>query len=72
MNMSKASGSSPEVSEPTATTVLRPGFRRGERVLRTAMVGVTDPESPTPAGAADPVAADAAADDQPGAGPAVG
>jgi molecular chaperone GrpE len=63
---------SPEVSEPTATTVLRPGFRRGERVLRTAMVGVTDPESPAPAGAADPVAADAAADDQPGAGPAVG
>jgi molecular chaperone GrpE len=26
------------------TTVLRPGFRRGERVLRTAMVAVTDPE----------------------------
>ncbi len=37
---------SPEVSVPTATTVLRPGFRRGDRVLRTAMVGVTDPESP--------------------------
>jgi molecular chaperone GrpE len=41
---------SPEVSVPTATTVLRPGFRRGDRVLRTAMVGVTDPETPaTPA-----------------------
>jgi molecular chaperone GrpE len=37
---------SPDVSVPTATTVLRPGFRRGDRVLRTAMVGVTDPESP--------------------------
>ncbi|MGY1749368.1 nucleotide exchange factor GrpE [Modestobacter sp. SYSU DS0511] len=39
---------SPDVSEPTATTVLRPGFRRGDRVLRTAMVGVTEPESPAP------------------------
>jgi molecular chaperone GrpE len=37
---------SPDVSVPTATTVLRPGFRRGDRVLRTAMVGVTDPEAP--------------------------
>jgi molecular chaperone GrpE len=40
---------SPDVSVPTATTVLRPGFRRGDRVLRTAMVGVTDPESPAAA-----------------------
>src|SRR3954469_17095652 len=40
---------SPEVTEPTATTVLRPGFRRGDRVLRTAMVGVTDPEAPAAA-----------------------
>ncbi len=31
---------SAEVTVPTATTVLRPGFRRGERVLRPAMVGV--------------------------------
>ncbi|TFV92285.1 nucleotide exchange factor GrpE [Blastococcus sp. CT_GayMR20] len=37
---------SSEVSVPTATTVLRQGFRRGDRVLRTAMVGVTDPEHP--------------------------
>jgi molecular chaperone GrpE len=34
---------------PTATTVLRQGFRRGDRVLRTAMVAVTDPESPAAA-----------------------
>jgi molecular chaperone GrpE len=34
---------SPEVSVPTATTVLRQGFRRGDRVLRTAMVAVSDP-----------------------------
>src|SRR4051812_37019012 len=37
---------SSEVGVPTATTVLRQGFRRGDRVLRTAMVAVTDPESP--------------------------
>ena len=46
--------SSPDVAVPTATTVLRPGFQRGERVLRTAMVGVTDPENPAPA--AEPTA----------------
>jgi molecular chaperone GrpE len=40
---------SSEVTVPTATTVLRPGFRRGDRVLRTAMVAVTDPEQPAPA-----------------------
>ena len=48
---------SPDVSVPTATTVLRQGFRRGDRVLRTAMVAVTDPESP----AAQPAAAQSAA-----------
>ena len=40
---------SPDVSVPTATTVLRQGYRRGDRVLRTAMVAVSDPESPAPA-----------------------
>ncbi|TKJ28523.1 nucleotide exchange factor GrpE [Blastococcus sp. CCUG 61487] len=40
---------SAEVAVPTATTVLRQGFRRGDRVLRTAMVAVTDPEHPAPA-----------------------
>ena len=35
---------SSEVDAPTATTVLRQGFRRGDRILRTAMVAVTDPE----------------------------
>ncbi|MGY1789232.1 nucleotide exchange factor GrpE [Geodermatophilus sp. SYSU D00803] len=34
---------SDQVTVPTATTVLRQGFRRGERVLRTAMVSVTEP-----------------------------
>jgi molecular chaperone GrpE len=36
---------SDEVEVPTATTVLRQGFRRGDRVLRTAMVAVTAPAS---------------------------
>ncbi|MCV2490222.1 nucleotide exchange factor GrpE [Geodermatophilus sp. YIM 151500] len=40
---------STEVDVPTATTVLRQGFRRGERVLRTAMVAVSDPASPAAA-----------------------
>jgi molecular chaperone GrpE len=41
---------SADVSVPTASTVLRQGFRRGERVLRTAMVAVSEPEHPAPAG----------------------
>jgi molecular chaperone GrpE len=64
------SDSSPDVSVPTATTVLRPGFRRGDRVLRTAMVGVTDPEGPVAAPAAGAVVDGEI--DQPGAGPAAG
>ncbi|MHA6801629.1 nucleotide exchange factor GrpE [Bounagaea algeriensis] len=35
---------SSEVSGPTVTTVMRRGYRFGERVLRPAMVGVTDHE----------------------------
>jgi len=54
---------SAEVSVPTATTVLRQGFRRGDRVLRTAMVAVTDPENPAPAGAPDAAPADDARDE---------
>lgn len=41
---------SAEVARPTCTTVLRRGYRHGERLLRAAMVGVTDPEGPAPAG----------------------
>lgn len=36
---------SPEVTGPTVTTVLRRGYRFGERVLRPAMVAVTDHEA---------------------------
>ena len=55
---------STEVTEPTATTVLRPGFRRGDRVLRTAMVAVSEPAG----GAAAAAAADAAVQDATGSG----
>ncbi|MGY1752836.1 nucleotide exchange factor GrpE [Blastococcus sp. SYSU D01042] len=54
---------SADVAVPTATTVLRQGFRRGDRVLRTAMVAVTDPESPAPAGDGVPADPGAAATD---------
>jgi molecular chaperone GrpE len=37
----------PDVSQPTVTAVLRRGYRLGERMLRPAMVAVTDAESPT-------------------------
>ena len=60
---------SAEVQVPTATTVLRQGFRRGDRVLRTAMVAVTDPEHPVAAAPADE-ATDGTAPAQPGEGPA--
>lgn len=53
---------SADVAVPTATTVLRQGFRRGERVLRTAMVAVTEPE-PAPAGDGVPADPGAAATD---------
>ncbi len=38
---------SEDVDVPTATTVLRQGFRRGDRVLRTAMVAVSEPAGGT-------------------------
>ncbi|HZD14018.1 MAG TPA: nucleotide exchange factor GrpE [Pseudonocardiaceae bacterium] len=34
-----------DIFEPTVTAVLRPGYRFGERVLRPAMVAVTDAEA---------------------------
>lgn len=42
------------VTEPTCTTVMRPGFRYQERLLRPAMVGVT---APIAAGMQEPTAA---------------
>jgi molecular chaperone GrpE len=51
---------SSDVQVPTATTVLRQGFRRGDRVLRTAMVAVTEPDRPVEQPAAAPTAGDPA------------
>ena len=59
---------SPDVAVPTASTVLRQGFRRGDRVLRTAMVAVSDPESPATA----PPGPATAAPEQPADDPAAG
>ena len=47
---------SPDVDYPMVTTVLRQGYRRGDRVLRTAMVAVTDPEVPSAAPAEEKAA----------------
>jgi len=50
------------VTEPTCTKVLRKGYRHGERLLRPAMVGVTDPapaaSTAEPADAATPESQD--------------
>jgi molecular chaperone GrpE len=58
---------SDEVTQPTCTSVLRPGYRYRERLLRPAMVGVTEPPAeavPTPAAAeADPPVPAAAVSD---------
>ena len=35
---------STDVTEPTATTILQPGYKFKERILRPARVAVTDPE----------------------------
>jgi molecular chaperone GrpE len=48
---------SPDVAGPTVTAVLRRGYQLGERLLRTAMVGVTDHEpgaGPAPAPTTEP------------------
>jgi molecular chaperone GrpE len=40
---------SPEATGPTVSTVMRRGYRFGDRVLRPAMVGVTDSDGSAPA-----------------------
>jgi molecular chaperone GrpE len=45
---------SPDVSVPTCAQVLRRGYRHGDRLVRAALVAVTDPE-PVPPPAAEPV-----------------
>ena len=46
----------PDVDKPTVTAVLRRGYRLGDRVLRPAMVAVTDAEPAGTADAAEPEA----------------
>ncbi|GAA1195832.1 nucleotide exchange factor GrpE [Prauserella alba] len=58
---------SPEVSGPTVTTVLRRGYRFGDRVLRAALVAVTDHEPGEAPADAGPAESDAVAASQPGA-----
>jgi molecular chaperone GrpE len=48
---------SADVSEPTCTKILRKGYKHGERLLRPAMVGVTDPSGPVPEATPQPEAA---------------
>jgi len=45
---------SAEVSEPTCTTVMRPGYKHNDRLLRAAMVGVSDPSGPVDATTEEP------------------
>lgn len=45
---------SADVSGPTVTTVMRRGYRFGDRVLRAAMVGVTDSDGSAPAAPSEP------------------
>ncbi len=57
-------GESPDVDVTSVELVMRTGFRVGDRVLRTAIVGVVDPAAPAAEPAAEePVADPAAADD---------
>jgi molecular chaperone GrpE len=63
-------GESPDVIVPTCTTVLRKGYEHKDRLLRPAMVGVTDPAAPA---APEPEPADEAApeDEDPATEPAL-
>jgi molecular chaperone GrpE len=58
-------GTSPDVSGPTVTAVLRRGYRFGERVLRPALVAVTDHEPSAEQPAAEQSAAEQPVADQP-------
>jgi molecular chaperone GrpE len=53
---------SPDVHKPTVTAVLRPGYRFNERVLRPAMVAVTDADETAPSDGAEQCREDPLAD----------
>lgn len=56
-------GESAEVETTTIDSVLRTGYRHGERVLRPATVGVVDPASPVPAETAPTDSVEATSDE---------
>ncbi|HVA60788.1 MAG TPA: nucleotide exchange factor GrpE [Mycobacteriales bacterium] len=53
---------SPDVTEPTCTQIIQPGYRLGERVLRPARVAVAEPPLPAESDAATLDGPEAAAD----------
>jgi len=53
-----------EVNEPTCTTVMRPGYKHNDRLLRPAMVGVSDPAGEPDVQATEPEAESADADSE--------
>jgi molecular chaperone GrpE len=55
---------SDEVAVATCTAVMRKGYKHGERLLRPAMVGVTDPASPAPAAEGETPIGDEPADNE--------
>ncbi|MGB8199256.1 MAG: nucleotide exchange factor GrpE [Pseudonocardiaceae bacterium] len=59
----------PDVDKPTVTAVLRRGYRFGERVLRPAMVAVTDSIGDAPSGGAAQPSGAAPPSDGPECGP---
>ena len=60
---------SDDVTAPTATTVMRKGYQHGDRLLRPAMVGVTEPaRQPRTPEPPDPRRPDAPSDRSPRAG----
>ncbi|GAA1743859.1 nucleotide exchange factor GrpE [Aeromicrobium alkaliterrae] len=51
-------GESPDVDVTSVALVMRTGFKVGDRVLRTAIVGVVDPAAPAAEASEDPAPAD--------------
>jgi molecular chaperone GrpE len=61
-------GQSADVEEPTATAILQPGYRLGDRILRPARVAVTAPEHGETGPTSDPATEEAVVDAQATAG----
>jgi molecular chaperone GrpE len=57
------------VTLPTAQTIMQPGYRIGERIVRAAMVGVVEPPADGPAAGAGSAAEQGEPGEDPSAGP---